>query len=62
MGRRKTTKAAKVSISMPPEMYAAAKERAAALGMDSFSDYIKDLLREDLHRRGNRIRHEDPKA
>jgi hypothetical protein len=53
MGKRKATKVAKVSISMDAELYREAQERAAELGMDSFSKYVAHALREDVVRRGN---------
>jgi len=55
MGKRKDKRVAKVSISMPADVFLEAQGRAAELGMDSFSKYVSFVLREDLVRRGNLV-------
>lgn len=47
------------SVSMPPELLAAAVERAAKLKVANFSAYIRKLIEQDLITRGALLYEED---
>jgi len=50
------------SVSMPPELLAAATERASKLRISNFSAYVRKLIEQDLATRGHLIYEESDPA